>query len=95
MKRRCSLLDELPAFNFNTGVGEVIDGEDGKPTETDTRHLGSTLMSAMLEEVESFCDPSFKKNWTGKSHQKVSVHCAYWLDCMLQYTLLLLSTAYL
>ena len=60
-------------FNFNTGVGEVIEGEDGQATETDTRHLGSTLMSAMLEEVEGFCGPSFKKNWTEKPRRKVHV----------------------
>ena len=87
MKRRCSFLDELPAFNFNTGVGEVIEGEDGKTTQTDTRHLGSTLMTAMLEEVESFCDPAIKKNWTEKPHQQVCTDCIA--------TLIIVFTAYL
>lgn len=71
MKRRCSFLDDLPAFNYNTGVGEVMEGEDGKPVRTDTRHLGSTLMRTMLEEVGNFCDPAIKRNWTEKPHQQV------------------------
>ena len=77
MKRRCSFLDNLPAFNFNTGVGKVIVGEDGKRIRTDTRHLGSTLMSTMLKEVGNLCDPAIKKNWTETSHQQVSVRNSF------------------
>ena len=72
MLRRCFFLDNLPAFNYNAGVGELIKGEDGKPTHTNTEHLGSTLMSTMLEEVGNFCKPDIKINWTKKSHQQVS-----------------------
>ena len=71
MKRRCSFLDDMPAFNYNTGVGEVIKGQDGKNIPTDTRCLGSTLMSTMLEEVENFCGLAFIDNWTETSCQRV------------------------
>ena len=73
MVRRCYFLDNLPAFNYNAGVGELIKGEDGRLTPTNTEHLGSTLMSTMLEEVGNFCDPAIKMNWTRKSHQQVNV----------------------
>ena len=72
MNRRCSFLDDLPAFNYNTGVGESIKGEDGKQSFTDTRHLGSILMNTMLKEVENFCDPTIK-SWMETSHQRVSI----------------------
>ena len=53
MKRRCKFLDEMPAFNFNFGQGEY----KGKDSTTDTSQLGSTLMEAMLSEVNNFCVP--------------------------------------
>ena len=62
MKRRCYFLDNLAAFNYNTGVGEVVfDKTSGKELKTDTRNLGSTLMRTMLEEVDHFCDQDRKK----------------------------------
>ena len=73
MKRRCTFLDNLPAFNYNTGVGEIMEGEDGMQIYTDTHHLGSTFMSTMLNEVRNFCDPAIMKNWAEKPHQQVSM----------------------
>ena len=73
MKRRCEFLDSLPAFNYNTGIGEPIQDEAGHNTRTrtDTRQLGSTLMKTMIEEVSNFCDPAIKRNWSEKPHQQV------------------------
>ena len=79
MKRRCSFLDTLPGFNYNTGVGEPMRDEHGVPLtdargqiiRTDTRQLGSTLMKTMLDEVANFCDPAIKSNWAGRPHQQV------------------------
>ena len=64
MKRRCQFLDNFPAYNYNQGKGTK--GED-------TTKLGSTLMKAMLKEVEEFCDPSTKENWSLKAHQQVDL----------------------
>ncbi len=69
MKRRCKFLDNLPAFNYNTGCGEYVKGR----RITDTRHLGSTLMETMLKEVSDFCDPAIKEGWSQRPHQQVSV----------------------
>ena len=73
MKCRCSFLDNLPAFNNNTGEGEHFVNEQGKRVRTDTRQLGSTLMTTMLREVEDFCDPRIKMNWFLKPHQQVTL----------------------
>ena len=74
MKRRCAFLDDLPAFNYNTGAGEILfDETAGKKVKTDTRQLGSTLMQTMLEEVGNFCDPDIKRNWGDKPHQQVGL----------------------
>ena len=72
MKRRCSFLDRLPAFNYNSGRGELYDvpGAEEKMA-SDTRELGSTLMSTMLQEVIDFCNPEIKENWSLKAHQQV------------------------
>ena len=72
MNRRCIFLDSLFAFNFNMGEGEYITDEQGKRVPTDTRKLGSTLMTTMLKEVEDFCDPAIKDNWSLKPHQQVT-----------------------
>ena len=73
MKRRCAFLDHCPAFNYNTGYGEYFDDPaTGKKTASDTRELGSTLMSTMLQEVIDFCNPEIKENWGLKVHQQVS-----------------------
>ena len=74
MNRRCGFLETLPAFIYNTGVGEYITDEQGKRVRTDTRQLGSTLMMTMLREVEDFCDPGIKNNWSLKPHQQVTAH---------------------
>ena len=72
MKRRCAFLDNLPSFNYNTGAGEYVKNEHGSMVTTDTKHLGSTLMTTMLNEVSDFCDPAIKENWSLKPHQQVS-----------------------
>ena len=72
MNRRCSFLDSLPGFNFNMGLGEYF-GSWEKRVCTDTRQLGSTLMTTMIREVEDFCDPDIKENWSLKPHQQVTV----------------------
>ena len=64
-------LDNLPAFNYNRGAGEYI-VVNGRRVQTDTRELGSTLVQMMLKEVEDFCDPNIKDNWSHKAHQQVS-----------------------
>ena len=76
MNRRCSFLDTLAAFNFNMGEGEYVTNEQGKQVCTDTKQLGSTLMTTMLREVKDFCDPDIKRNWSLKPHQQVSTRAA-------------------
>ena len=71
MKRRCIFLDNLPAFNYNSGMGEFI-VVSGRRKQTDTSQLGSTLMQAMLKEVADFVDPKIKDSWSQKGHQQVS-----------------------
>lgn len=71
MKIRCGFLDNLPSFNYNVGFGEFLKSEQGSKVATDTRQLGSTLMSTMLREVSDFCDPAIKENWSLKPHQQV------------------------
>ena len=71
MNRRCSFLDSLPAFNFNMGGGEHQYDSVGRWT-TDTKQLGSTLMTTMIREVVDFCDPGIKENWSLKPHQQVT-----------------------
>lgn len=71
MKRRCEFLDNLPAFNYNTGGGEYIEDEFGNRVLTSTQRLGSTLLRTMLKEVSDFCDPQIKDNWSLKPHQQV------------------------
>ena len=72
MKRRCMFLDNFPGFNFNSGIGEYIEDEDGNVRRSNTELLGSMLMNTMLKEVADFCDPNTKKNWSSKPHQQVS-----------------------
>ena len=76
MKRRCAFLDKCPAFNYNTGHGEYFEDASGKKMASDTRQLGSTLMSTMVQEVADFCDPKIKGNWSLKPHQQVIVNCS-------------------
>ena len=71
MNTRCYFLDHLPAFNYNTGVGEYIKNTQGEQVPTNTRTLGSTLIEAMLKEVSDFCDPAIKENWSINPHQQV------------------------
>ena len=70
MNRRCSFLNSFPAFNYNTGKGYDF----GRRERFDTRQLGSTLMTTMIREVEDFCDPAIKENWSLKPHQQVTIN---------------------
>ena len=67
MKRRCDVLENFPGFNFNTGMGEYID----QSHTTDTTKLGSTLLSTMLKEVNSFCHPDIQEDWKHHPHQQL------------------------
>ena len=69
MRRRCWFLDNLPAYNFNTGVG--IKRESGELT--DTEHLGSAIFGAMLREAEQFCQPCFNEDGSDY-HQVYTVY---------------------
>ena len=82
MKRRCAFLDNLPAFNYNTGHGEYFPDETGKMTPSDISELGSTLMSTMLKEVSDFCDPAIRDNWSLKPHQQVDTSGLFFMHCM-------------
>ena len=81
MSRRCIFLENLPAFNFNSGIGERAllrkhkRGPRGKRYTamhkcTNTVLLGSTLMKAMLDEVSEICEQN-DHNWSQKAHQQV------------------------
>ena len=72
MERRCRFLDNMPAFNYNTGGGEYIK-TGGSRRRTNTKELGSTLMETMLKEVADFCDPEIKESWAQKGHQQVAL----------------------
>ena len=72
MKRRCKFLDELPAYNYNPGRGDVM-SKIGL-THYDTTNLGSILMKAMLEEVENFCDPLIAQKWADFHYQQVRTY---------------------
>ena len=87
MERRCRFLDNMPAYNYNTGVGEYMKTGETR-IRTNTRQLGSTLMATMLREVTNFCDPGIKESWTEKGHQQV------WYDKIHIYLLILLFFAY-
>lgn len=79
MKRRCEFLDTLPAFNYNSGRGEVLKiNQLGIPSYSNTEQLGSTLMNAMLKEVGIFCDPKITEEWTREEYQQVSYNSAIW-----------------
>ena len=56
---------------FNMGK-EAAFSEHSHWACTDTRQLGSTLMTTMIKEVEDFCDPDIKENWSLKPHQQVT-----------------------
>ena len=73
MTRRCKFLDTLPAFNYNIGRGKLVTKKYGVQVYTDTSKLGSTLLSIMLKEVNDFCDPTIKQNWSVKPHQQVRI----------------------
>ena len=77
MYERCNVLDKSPYFNYNSGIGEKT--QSG--AQTDTRHLGSTILSRMLIEVHEFCDSAIIKDWNSIPHHQVS-----WFvnDCFLK-----------
>ena len=60
MSRRCNFLEKFPAYNFNEGVG---------PRNANTKKLGSTLMKAMLREVQQYCT---NESWSILTHQQVN-----------------------
>ena len=70
MKRRCFFLDNLSYFNYNNGGGNYT-SKEGQRIITDTSKLGSTLMTTMLEEIESFCKPFTTTNSNTKPHNQV------------------------
>ena len=82
MKRRCYFLDNVPGYYCNPGFGEYVKDseggfvldEHGQRMKYDTRQLGSILLSTMLKEVEDFCDPDVKDNWSHKPHQQVTTY---------------------
>ena len=69
MLRRCNVLEHLPYFTFNTGTGIIFDNE--RQVFTNTKQLGSTLMRIMIFEVNKFCDPSCKEDWSVNEHQQL------------------------
>ena len=72
MKRRCWVLERCPAFIYNQGGGEYYeDSVTGKKRRSNTKRLGSTLMSAMLQEVGDMCSPSIKSLWSSHAHQQL------------------------
>ena len=71
MRRRCEFLDNCPGFYLNSSRGEIVEDEYGGKRYSDTGKLGSTLMSTMLKEVNDFCDPAIKQNWSSKPHLQV------------------------
>ena len=71
MMRRCHFLDNLPAYNYNTGGTEMITTAKGKKLPNNTRQLGSTLMKSFLKEVAEFCDPDGQTDWSKKPHEQV------------------------
>lgn len=71
MSNRCQFLDCLPAFNYNSGLGEYKKNSCGELVPTNTKELGSTLMETMLNEVSAFCDPAIIENWSHNPHQQV------------------------
>ena len=72
MKRRCKFLDELPAYNYNSGMGDIMKTIPIYGNKHhDTSNLGSVLMKAMLKEAEDFCDPLIAKKWASSQYQQV------------------------
>lgn len=72
MWRRCEFLEKFPGFVYNTGFGEYIEYQ-GRRILSNTEHLGSTLMEAMLEEVSVFCNSNLKGGWGERPHQQVLI----------------------
>jgi hypothetical protein len=73
MKRRCEFLDNLPAYNYNTGGTEMVVNARGRKVSNNTLTLGSTLMKSFLKEVEEFCDPAGLADWSKKPHHQVII----------------------
>ncbi|XP_065842574.1 uncharacterized protein [Oscarella lobularis] len=67
MARRCRLLEKTPTFTFNPGRIFEHQTKSGQIAVTDSRKLGSFLLSAMLEEVKTFCNPQVMRDWHYKS----------------------------
>ena len=90
MYRRCYILDNLAAFNYNQGVGVMRNGK-----ETDTTELGSTLMKAMISEVKEFCNFTDKHLWAKKGHyqvqQKLPIDSSHFNNSFLDFSLFMTS----
>ena len=63
MSRRCKFLEQLPAFNFNQGIG--VGGKNIKK-------LGSILLTAMIKEAKQYCDRGSLSDWSDLNHQQVN-----------------------
>ena len=81
MMRRCHFLDNLPAYNYNTGGTEMITTAKGKKIPNNTHQLGSTLMKSFLKEVSEFCDPDGQADWSKKPHEQVREYTCTLLGC--------------
>ena len=72
MKRRCDVLENAPGFTYNRGKGEYVnDRITGAKRPTNTKELGSTLLTAMLKEVNSFCHPEIQEDWKRHAHHQL------------------------
>eukprot|EP00117_Sycon_ciliatum_P002930 scpid215/ scgid3933/ E3 ubiquitin-protein ligase RNF213 len=67
MLRRCLVLENMPAYTYNTGRG--VRDESGSCS--DTSELGSTLMRAMLKETQQFCNPQLSTQFESHSHEQL------------------------
>eukprot|EP00731_Ephydatia_muelleri_P036542 Em0275g1a len=71
MKRRCCFMEKIPAFIYNTGLRMP---QGASLPCSDTCHLGSTLMTAMLSEVLELCQ-SDKTDWSSQHHKQLVYDC--------------------
>ena len=74
MINRCKFLDELPAYNYNTGGAETFEDESGDLVATNTQKLGSTMIRRRLSEVNEFSNYSRLKDWNSFSHNQVIIN---------------------
>ena len=70
MIQRCKFLDKFQAYMFNPGYHQEVTSQGRR--EFDTRQLGSTLFSAMLNEANDLCSPGAIQNWSKSTHNQVT-----------------------